>query len=63
VTFKYKWAKYLLFVNTDLSPYFMGGKPPFEGMTLGFSVTVLVVYWLLFYLIAWLLFTKRDVAG
>ncbi|MDF2963297.1 MAG: family transporter [Paenibacillus sp.] len=63
VAFKYKWVKYLLFTNTDLSPYFLDGKPPIEGMTLGFSVTVLIAYWILFYGVAWLLFTKRDVAG
>lgn len=63
VTFKYTWVKYLLFTNTDLSPYFLGGKPPIEGMTLGFSVAMLVAYWILFYGVAWLLFTKRDVAG
>ncbi|MCR8636854.1 ABC transporter permease [Paenibacillus radicis (ex Xue et al. 2023)] len=60
---RYTWAKYLLFANTDLSPYFMGGKPLVEGMTLGFSVSMLIAYWVLFYGAAWLLFTKRDVAG
>ncbi|SDB98885.1 ABC-2 type transport system permease protein [Paenibacillus sp. UNCCL117] len=60
---KYDWVKYFLFTNTDLTPYVTGGKPPVEGMTLGFSVAVLVAYAVLFYLISWLLFTKRDVAG
>ncbi|TDG00381.1 ABC transporter permease [Paenibacillus piri] len=63
VAFKYNWAKFLLFANTDLSPYFLGGNPPIAGMTLGFSVTVLIVYWIIFYGVAWLLFTKRDIAG
>jgi ABC-2 type transport system permease protein len=61
--FKYTWVKYLLFANTDLSPYFSGGKPLVDGMTLGFSVSILVAYWLLFYAVSWLLFTKRDIAG
>ncbi|WP_282937171.1 ABC transporter permease [Paenibacillus sp. RC67] len=61
--FKYTWVKYFLFANTDLSPYLLGGNPPIAGMTLGFSVTMLVLYWILFYVVSWLLFTKRDVAG
>ncbi|WP_159882827.1 ABC transporter permease [Paenibacillus puerhi] len=60
---KYEWVKYFVFANTDLTPYLTGGKPPIEGMTLGFSVTVLVAYAVLFYVVSWLLFTKRDVAG
>jgi ABC-2 type transport system permease protein len=63
VQFKYTWVKYLLFANTDLSPYLHGGQPLLAGMTLGFSIAMLAAYWLLFYVVAWLLFTKRDVAG
>ncbi|CAG7656518.1 ABC transporter permease [Paenibacillus allorhizosphaerae] len=63
VSLKKTWVKYFLFANTDLSPYVFGGKPILPGMTLGFSLTVLAAYWLLFYGVSWLLFTKRDVAG
>lgn len=58
----YDWVKYILFANTDLSPYF-SGRPLVEGMTLSFSVTVLAVYFLLFNAISWLVFHKRDVAA
>ncbi|WP_249869994.1 ABC transporter permease [Oceanobacillus saliphilus] len=57
------WAKYILFANTDLSQYTNGNTPWIEGMTLGFSITVLIVYYILFLLFSWLFFTKRDVAG
>lgn len=57
------WAKYILFANTDLSQYFNGNTPMMEGMTLGFSVTVLIVYYIIFAAIAWIFFAKRDVAG
>ncbi|MCZ8517695.1 ABC transporter permease [Paenibacillus filicis] len=60
---KYTWVKYLLFANTDLSHYSGGGMPLLSGMTLGFSITVLVIYWLVFYAVSWLIFTRRDVAG
>ncbi|MHA6252811.1 ABC transporter permease [Oceanobacillus sp. CAU 1775] len=57
------WAKYILFANTDLSQYFNGNTPMIEGMTLGFSVTMLLVYYVIFMALAWAFFTKRDVAG
>lgn len=57
------WAKYILFVHTDLSQYAEGNEPIIEGMTLGFSITVLIVYYLIFMLLSWIVFTKRDVAG
>ncbi|WP_248931110.1 ABC transporter permease [Paenibacillus hamazuiensis] len=60
---QYSWVKYVLFANTNLEPYFYGGKPLLPGMSLGFSVAMLVIYWVVFYAVAWALFTKRDVAG
>lgn len=57
-----EWVKYLLFANTDLSVYF-GGVPPIEGMTLPFSIAVLIVYYLLFLFLSWIFFKKRDVAA
>lgn len=55
-------GKYLLFANTDLSPYFNGGIPLFSGMTLMFSVGILLVHFTVFHLVSWLSFTKRDVS-
>ncbi|MGJ9458661.1 ABC transporter permease [Oceanobacillus sp. CF4.6] len=57
------WAKYILFANTNLNQYTSGNTPLIEEMTLGFSVTVLIVYYAVFLLLSWLFFTKRDVAG
>ncbi|ARU61258.1 hypothetical protein CBW65_09820 [Tumebacillus avium] len=59
---RYDWVKYILFANLDLSMYFMG-MPLVKGMTLGFSVLVLAIYFVILHLLAWLLFTKRDVAA
>ncbi|SDE06632.1 ABC-2 type transport system permease protein [Paenibacillus sp. UNCCL117] len=58
----YAWSKYLLLANLDLTQYFHG-KPYQEGMTLTFSVMMLLVYYLLFNLTSWLVFTRRDVAA
>jgi ABC-2 type transport system permease protein len=59
---QYDWVKYILFANTDLSVYF-DGSPIIESMTLGFSLITLLVYFIVFLLLSWLLFTKRDVAA
>jgi ABC-2 type transport system permease protein len=58
----YEWSKYLLFANTDLSQY-LSGAPYQEGMTLAFSITILIVYFVIFNLVSWFVFTKRDVAA
>ncbi len=61
---KQKWVDYVLFVHLDLTKYLsedgLGIRP---GMTLGFSLGVLAVYYVLFMALAWLVFTKRDVAN
>lgn len=59
---RFAWAKYLLFLHIDLSGYIQSPVGP-GGVGLGFSITILVVYCLLFMLISWLTFTKRDVAA
>jgi ABC-2 type transport system permease protein len=59
---RYKWSEYLLFANIDLSSY-LEGQPFREGMTMGFSITVLVVYFIVFNIVSWLVFTRRDVAA
>ncbi|SFB04576.1 ABC-2 type transport system permease protein [Lentibacillus halodurans] len=59
---EYSWAKYILFANTNMDQY-VNGSPMFEGMSLGFSLTVLAVYYVIFLAISWVFFTKRDVAG
>jgi ABC-2 type transport system permease protein len=62
IALKYEWAKYILFANTDLMQYFEG-MPMVEGMTLSFSVLMLLVYFCLFQFLAFYVFQKRDVAA
>jgi ABC-2 type transport system permease protein len=59
---QYGWAKYYLFENTDLTQY-LTGTPLIPGMTLSFSVVVLLVYFLVFNVLSWVVFKKRDVAA
>ncbi|MFS0674024.1 ABC transporter permease [Ornithinibacillus sp. 179-J 7C1 HS] len=56
------WAKYILFANTDLSQYIDGVEPLMEGMSITFSITVLIVYFVIFAISSWIVFTKRDVS-
>jgi ABC-2 type transport system permease protein len=60
---KYEWAKYLLFANTNLYNQYFDGIPLIEGMTLGFSVTMLIIYFIFFMSLAFSIFSKRDVAA
>ncbi|MGD7021606.1 ABC transporter permease [Rossellomorea vietnamensis] len=63
IAMKYDWAKYSLFANTDLRMY-TGAMPKLvEDMTLGFSITVLLIYFVIFHLLAFIVFNKRDVAA
>lgn len=58
----YNWGKYLLFANTDLAQYSEFRTPFFEGTSLGFSITVLIIYFIAFHFISWYIFKKRDVS-
>ncbi|MEH7384101.1 ABC transporter permease [Bacillus sp. JJ1521] len=59
---KFDWAKYILFANTDLSQY-LTGYVLVEGMTMSFSIIMLIIYFVLFNALTWFVFTKRDVAA
>ncbi|PUA39267.1 hypothetical protein C8Z91_10185 [Paenibacillus elgii] len=59
---EYPWVKYVLFAHLDLTQY-LKGKPLIEGMTLGFSVTMLLAYFVLFMALSFFIFGKRDVAA
>ncbi|MFM1651102.1 ABC transporter permease [Brevibacillus sp. B_LB10_24] len=64
---KYAWAKYIIFANTDLTVYdpdpliSSGMQPPFAGMTLGFSLSVILAYIAVLLIVANLIFVKRDI--
>jgi len=60
---EHAWAKYILFANTDLSQYAAGSEPIIVGMTLSFSIGMLLLYYSVFMILSWVFFTKRDVAG
>ncbi|PAD77692.1 ABC transporter permease [Paenibacillus campinasensis] len=57
---KHVWAKYVLLLHTDLSVYIHSPVGP-GGTSLAFSIAILAGYSILFLLISWWVFTKRDV--
>lgn len=56
-----EFYKYVLFPNLNLASY-RDGSAPMQGMTLGFSVTLLCVYMVLFLIAGFAVFRRRDVA-
>ncbi len=59
---KYEWVDYLLFIHLNLTQY-LNDSPMRDGMTLGFSLAVLAVYYIVFVALTWYVFNKRDVAS
>jgi ABC-2 type transport system permease protein len=59
---QWSWGRFWLFSNTDLTQY-IEGKPMFDGMTMAASIGILAVYFILFNLLSWSIFKKRDVAA
>jgi len=59
---QYEWAKYLLFANTELIQHIEGPRL-YEDTTMGFSIAVLAVYFVLMNAISWIGFKKRDVGA
>lgn len=60
-TAKIEWLKYLPFANSDISLYIFH-LPARPEMTLGFSISVLLVYIFGLALTSWAVFKKRDVS-
>ncbi len=54
-------AKYFFMVNLRLTDYMKGTAPPIEGMTLSFSMMVLLVWWSAAIIVSFWVFTKKDV--
>ncbi|WP_338780764.1 ABC transporter permease [Metabacillus sp. FJAT-52054] len=54
-------AKYLFMVNLRLTDYISGMAPPINGMTLGFSMTVLTIWAAAALVVSFFFFTRKDV--
>ncbi|GGE76716.1 ABC transporter permease subunit [Priestia taiwanensis] len=56
----YEWSKYILFMHGDLGSIYAGATVV-KGMTLGFSIIILVLYAVVFYALSFVTFLKRDI--
>ncbi|WP_200761020.1 ABC transporter permease subunit [Effusibacillus dendaii] len=54
-------VKYLFVVNLRITGYLSGAVPPIEGMTLPFSLAVLLIWGIAALVIGFAVFSKRDV--
>lgn len=59
---KVSWAKYVIFANMDLRDNNLYQQMD-DSITLQFSVTVILVYLVIFTVTSWFSFTKRDVGA
>ncbi|MDO3408581.1 DUF2705 family protein [Saccharibacillus sp. CPCC 101409] len=60
---KYAIGRYLLFANTDLNQYAGNPQGDYGVTSLGFSLGVLAVYFVVFLIVGVYVFRKRDVAA
>ena len=56
-------AKYVFVSGLPLADYYTGEPPPYEGMSMTFCITLLGVWAIAAIIIAFTIFTKRDVFG
>ncbi|PEF40716.1 hypothetical protein CON84_03525 [Bacillus sp. AFS094228] len=60
---KYEWLKFVLFPHLDLRGYISGTIDMFDGATLGFSMGVLGIYYLIFLALTFFFFQKKDITN
>lgn len=56
---KFDWARFLIFANVDLNAV-IEGNTMFQGMTVSFSLAVIAVHMVVFFLTAWDGFMHRE---
>ncbi|WP_226666299.1 DUF2705 family protein [Metabacillus litoralis] len=59
---KYQWLKFILFPHLDIRGYISESAPMFEGATIGFSLSILSVYFVIFLTLTFYFFQKKDVS-
>ncbi|GAA0736131.1 ABC transporter permease subunit [Clostridium oceanicum] len=61
---KYSWAKYVLFSNLDLAGKLSvtSSFPHVEGVTVPFSISIVLIYSLVFFAISFVYFKKKNIA-
>lgn len=58
---KLNWIKYFVTPNWNLTEYFWGGIPTFEGITLPFSIAIIVIYMGIMLVPTFIIFQKKNI--
>ena len=58
---KLNWIKYFVTPNWNLTEYFWGGIPTFEGITLPFSIAIIVIYMVIMLVPTFIIFQKTNI--
>lgn len=58
---KLNWIKYFVTPNWNLTEYFWGGIPTFEGITLPFSIAIIVTYMVIMLVPTFIIFQKKNI--
>ncbi|HEX6923716.1 MAG TPA: ABC transporter permease [Bacillales bacterium] len=60
---QFEWAKYLIFSNLNLTYYLDHSEGMIDGVTFSFSLFIDIAYWVVFLIITWWIFQKRDIVS
>lgn len=58
---KLNWIKYFVTPNWNLTEYFWGGIPTFEGITLPFSIAIIIIYMVIMLVPTFIIFQKKNI--
>lgn len=61
ISYKWDWVKYFVTPNWDLSQYLFGGTPMFSGISVEFSITICVIYFVIMLVASIVSFKKRNI--
>jgi ABC-2 type transport system permease protein len=61
VAYNIKFLKYFITLNWDFSQYAYGAVPAYKYISLPFSISIYILYILLFIFLTFFIFNKRDI--
>lgn len=61
LAFNLTWLKFFVTPNWDLTQYFFGGLPEFQGLTPLFSIAVIIVYMLIMLVPTFIILKKKNI--
>lgn len=59
--FNLNWIKFFVTPNWDLTQYFFGRLPMFEGLTMAFSIAIIVAYMIIMLVPTYIVFKKKNI--